>query len=459
MHRTGSPALLLGVFLLMSTSAIAASAGSLTDRVREATLANGLTVLVLPVRKAPVVTVQIWYRVGSRNEQLGKTGLSHLLEHLMFKATEKLEPEEFSRIIQANGGEFNAFTSNDHTTYFETLSSDRLELALELEADRMANLKLDAETIEPEKLVVMEERRLRSVDNPWGALYEEAAAAAYRAHPYGWPVIGWMKDIESTRVEDLQSHYRTYYSPNNAMVVIAGNVEADDAIALVKKHFESIPAASPPPPVIAEEPPQLGERRIRVHKEANLASFLWMYHVPNVNHADSMALEVLTTILSGGDSSRLYRKLVVEKRLLLDVGTDNPFLSVDTGTFSVSGQVLPGKDVSEAETAIEAELEAIRSEPVGERELRKAKNQIEAEFVFAQDSNFYQAMLLGRFEMVGDWRGLDRYLDGIEAVTAEDVRRVAATYLVPKRRTVAILVPHGADGEPDSSGPAGAPPS
>ena len=425
----------------MPISPIAASAGSLVDRVREATLGNGLKVLVLSIHKAPVVTVQVWYRVGSRNEQLGKTGLSHLLEHLMFKGTDKLEAEEFSRIIQANGGELNAFTSNDHTTYYETLSSDRLELALELEANRMAKLKLDAETIEPEKKVVMEERRLRSVDNPWGALHEEAAAAAYRAHPYGWPVIGWMKDIEATLVEDLQEHYRTYYSPTNAMVIIAGNVEADTALALVRKHFAGIPAGPTPPIVTAEEPPQLGERRIEVNKEANLASFLWMYQVPNVNHADSIALEVLTTILSGGDSSRLYRKLVVEKQLLLDVSSDNPFLSVDTGTFSISGQVLPGKDIAEAEATIEEELDIVRRELVADRELRKAKNQIEADFVFAQDSNFYQAILLGRFEMLGDWRTLDKYLEGIEAVMAEDVQRVAATYLVPPRRTVAILVP------------------
>ncbi len=437
-----------GVLALMPTmiapgARAADTPESIAERVHEATLENGLKVIVLPVTKAPVVTVQIWYRVGSRNERLGLTGLSHFLEHLMFKETDKLAPEEYSKIIQANGGEVNAFTTTDHTTYFEALNSDRLGLVLDLEADRMANLKLREETFEPEKRVVMEERRLRSVDNPWGALYEETFAAAFHAHPYMWPVIGWMSDIESSRLEDVKDYYKTYYRPNNAVAVIVGNVDGDAAIAEVRRAFGGIAAGSPPRPVTSIEPPQVGERRVFVKKEANLPAILWTYKVPNLSSPDSYALEVLATVLSDGDSSRLYRRLVIEQRLLLDVSADNPFLSVDPGLFFVTGQVLPDKKVEDVEAALESELKALTSTPVSDREIEKAKNQIEAQFVFAQDSNFYQAMLLGRFEMCGNWRSIDRYLPEIRKVTAADIQRVVREYLIPDRRTAAILVPTG----------------
>jgi zinc protease len=442
----------LGVLVVMgipvvtsgtASRGIAAESPSLTDRVREATLENGLKVIVLPITKAPVVTLQVWYRVGSRNEKLGTTGLSHLLEHLMFKETDKLKPEEFSKIIQANGGELNAFTTADYTTYFETLSADRLSLALSLEADRMSNLKLREETTEPEKRVVMEERRLRSVDNPWGALYEETNAAAFRAHPYMWPVIGWMHDIQSATLADIRGHYETYYKPNNAIVVVVGKVDPDDALEEVSKAFGATRPGPPPAPVTEVEPPQLGERRVIVKKEANLPALVWAYKVPNVLNPDSAALEVLATILSEGESSRLYRRLVVEKRLLLDVNADNPLLSLDPNLFTISGQVLPDKKVEEVEAALEREIAAIVADAVTDHELVKAKNQIEAQFVFAQDSNFYQAMLLARFELIGDWRKLDDYLPAVRAVTAEDVRKVARQYLVADHRTVGILVPTG----------------
>ncbi|MBI2962663.1 MAG: insulinase family protein [Deltaproteobacteria bacterium] len=429
--------------MLTLSNRAGADADSIGARVREATLANGLKILVLPVTKAPVVTLQIWYRVGSRNEKLGTTGLSHLLEHLMFKETDKLKPEEFSRIIQANGGELNAFTTADYTAYFETLSADRLPLALELEADRMSNLKLREETTEPEKRVVMEERRLRSVDNPWGALYEEMNAAAFRAHPYMWPVIGWMSDIQSATLADIRDHYQTYYRPNNAIVVVVGNVDPDATIDRVRGAFGPIAAGPAPRPVTEVEPPQLGERRVIVKKEANLPALVWAYKVPNIKSADSYALEVLSTILSDGESSRLYRKMVIDERLLLDVNADNPLLSLDPNLFTLSGQLLPDKKVEDVEAMLEKEIEAIASRPVSDRELQKAKNQIEAQFVFAQDSNFYQAMLLARVELIGDWRSLDGYLPAIRKVGAEDLRRVARQYLVPDQRTVGVLVPTG----------------
>jgi len=434
---------LLAAEIMTSPNRALADSEKIGDKVHEATLSNGLKVLVLPITKAPVVTLQVWYRVGSRNEKLGTTGLSHLLEHLMFKETDKLKPEEFSKIIQANGGELNAFTTADYTTYFETLAADRLQLALEMEADRMSNLVLREETTEPEKRVVMEERRLRSVDNPWGALYEETNAAAFRAHPYMWPVIGWMNDIQSSTVDDIRAHYQTYYRPNNAIVVVVGNVEADKAIAQVRKAFGATKAGPPPPTVNEVEPEQVGERRVIVKKEANLPALVWAYKVPNIKSVDAYALEVLSTVLSDGESSRLYKRLVIDKRLLLDINADNPLLSLDPNLFTLSGQLLPDKKVGDVEAALDKEVESISKQPVSERELTKAKNQIEAQFVFAQDSNFYQAMLLARFELIGDWRGLDDYLPQIRKVTAEDLQRVARQYLGVDNRTVGVLVPTG----------------
>jgi len=258
-----------------------------------------------------------------------------------------------------------------------------------------------------------------------------------------WPVIGWMHDIQSATLADIRGHYETYYRPNNALVVIVGNVEAEPAIELVRKTFGANRPGQAPPKVDEVEPPQIGERRVIVKKEANLPALVWAYKVPNITNADSFALEVLATILSDGDSSRLYRKLVVDKRLLLDVNADNPLLSVDPNLFTVSGQLLPDKKMGDVEGALEKEISEVAASSVSDRELAKAKNQIEAQFVFAQDSNFYQAMLLARFDLVGSWRGIDGYLPSIRKVTAADVERVAREYLIPDHRTAGILVPTG----------------
>jgi zinc protease len=258
-----------------------------------------------------------------------------------------------------------------------------------------------------------------------------------------WPIVGWMKDLETVTLADLEAHYRTYYGPNNAILVVAGDVEPEATIELVRDTFGDLEAGPTPPPVTAVEPPQNGERRIFVKKEANLASVVWAYQVPNLAHADSFALEVLATVLSGGESSRLYRRLVIEKRLALDISADYPLLSLDANLFSLTAQLLPEKKPTDLEPALEKEVAALVEHGVQERELAKAKNQLEAQFVFGQDSNFYQAMLLARFELLGDWRGIDRYLPGIRAVSADDVRRVAREYLVADHRTVGILVPTG----------------
>jgi len=416
-------------------------ASNYADRVREKTLPNGLKVLVLEDHKAPVAVMQVWYRVGARNETPGHTGLSHLLEHLMFKGTDKVGPEEYSRIVQKNGGNENAFTSQDVTVYFASLASDRLPVVIELEGDRMQNLRLTKDLFEPERAVVAEERRLRTEDNPSSALFETVGAVAYVAHPYGWPVIGWMSDIQNATVEEALAYYKLNYTPSNAFIVVAGDVKADDVFQKVEQAFGSIPAEPAPPPMRSVEPEQKGERRVTLRKEAEMPMIGIAYHVPNASSPDSAALEVLAAVLGDGESSRLYRDLVYKKQVARSAGTSYDRESKDPGLFVVYGQPLPGKKVTDLEKELLAEIEAVKTKPVDARELEKVKNSTEADFVFAQDSPFYQAMLLGQYETQGDWRKIDDYLPAIRAVTAEDLQRVARTHLTTENRTVGVLDP------------------
>lgn len=413
----------------------------ITARVTESTLDNGLKILLLEEHKAPVVTVHIWYRVGARNEQPGTTGLSHLLEHMMFKGTSKVGPGQFSRIIRKNGGRDNAFTSDDYTGYFETFASDRVELALQLEADRMRGLLLDSKEIEAEKKVVMEERRLRTDDDPVSALREAMGAAAFQAHPYRQPVIGWMTDIEGITREDLVRYYNTYYVPNNAVMIVVGDFNSDELLPKIRHHFGSIPRAADPPAVRAVEPEQRGERRVFLKKEAELPFIFMGYHVPNLKHPDNFALEVLAYILSGGKSARIYKNLVYEKQLALFAGGGYDRESIDPNLFPLYASVMPGKTAEEVERALTAEIERVKNEPVSDRELQKVKNQIEADFLFGQDSVFNLARVLAVYEIVANWRAWDGYLPGIRAVTAADLQRVAKAYLTPDNRTVAVLIP------------------
>ena len=411
------------------------------ERVREHILPNGLKILLLEDHKAPVAVFQLWYHVGSRNEELGKTGLSHLLEHLMFKGTHKVGPEEYSKIIQRNGGNDNAFTADDSTTYFVTLASDRLSVVVDLEADRMHNLAFDDAQFVPEHKVVMEERRLRTDNNPVAALFELISSVAYSAHPYAWPVIGWMNDIKQATREDALAYYRTYYTPGNAFIVCAGDFSADQLTHTIDAAFAPMPLGSPPPPVRAVEPEQQGERRTVLKREAQLPFVAIAYHVPTLRSADGPALEVLSAILSGGKSSRLYQHLVYEKRLARDASAGYELTSEDPGLFLVYAQPLPGKSVSTLEKELLGEIERLRATAVGEHELTKAKNGLEATFVRGQDSLFYQALLLGQYEVAGGWRLADTYVSTVRSVTADDVLRVAAFYFTASNRTVGILEP------------------
>ena len=411
------------------------------SKVQEAMLKNGLKVLLLENHKSPAVTFQVWYRVGSRNEQDGKSGLSHFLEHMMFKGTPDVGPEDHMRIIAKNGGRSNAFTMQDATVYFATMSREKIGIAIELEADRMANALLDGNYFDAEKKVVLEERRLRTEDKPSASLREVTSAAAYMVHPYRRPVIGWMGDIKNMTREDLKRYYRVYYAPNNAFLVVVGDFSSKEILTKIKTAFGKIPRGSDIPKVKIKEIPQRGERRVNLKKEAELPLLLIYYHVPNLSNPDSFALDLLTVILASGRSSRLHQDLVYRRRLARRVDADYSRLSVDPTIFSISAQAMPEKDSTEMERAIDNLLEQIRSQPVTERELQKAKNQVESSFIFSQDSIFGQAMRIGRYEIASRWRHKDRYLTGIRRLTAADLLRVAKKYLDHDRRTVGVLIP------------------
>jgi zinc protease len=411
------------------------------EDVVEATLDNGLRVLLQEDRRSPVASFQVWYRVGSRDERVGLTGLSHYLEHMMFKGTPTYGPGIFSKLVETAGGQDNAFTSRDVTAYHVTIAAEQLDLVVELEADRMRHLLLAPREVDAERKVVMEERRTRTEDDPVGALAELFSTAAFAVHPYRLPTIGLAQDIQRLTASDLRSWYETYYRPSNAIVAVVGDFRAGELLERIRIRFGGIPRGPDPPRVAVVEPEQRGERRVWLRKEAQLPVVFAGYPVPNHRSADAYPLEVLSTVLSGGRTSRLYRRLVYEERLALEAAGDYPRLTLDPDTFTFYVTVLPGRTVEEAETALDAEVERLRTELISEEELRRAQNQLEAAYLFGQDSVFNRSASLARHELLGGWRLRETYLPGIRAVTREDVRRVAERHLVAERRTTAILLP------------------
>lgn len=416
--------------------------------VQEFSLPNGLKVFIIEDHKAPLATFQIWYRVGSVDEPAGKTGISHLLEHMMFKGTPKYGSKVFSNIVQRNGGSDNAFTTKDYTMYFQTIASDRIGIPIALEADRMKNLLLDPKETVAERSVVMEERRMRYDNEPQNLLYENLTAIALKAHPYRNPVIGWMSDIEQITHEDLAAHYRKYYAPDNAFIFVSGDVEPKKIMREIRAAFGPIPAfGKRQAKTITAEPLQSGQRRVVLKKEAELPYVMIAFPVPNLPHEDSYALEVLSAILSGGKSSRLYRTLVYEQRIAIEASADYNGLHRYPDLFVLDALVAPGKEVAAVETALFAEIARMQKEAPTAREIEKVKNRIESSFVFAQDSNYAQALYRGMFEVIGGWRLLDHYLEGVRKVTPAMVQNVAQKYLNPDRSTVGTLMPLKAGGK------------
>jgi len=405
------------------------------------TLDNGLRVLLLEDHRSPVATLQLWYRVGSRNEARGATGIAHFLEHLMFRGTPTNPPGAYARIVERNGGQDNAFTSQDVTSYYVDIAADRLDLVLALEADRMHNLTLDPKIVDSEREVVIEERRTRTEDDPGGALGEEVSALAFRAHSYGQPIIGWMVDIRRITPDEIRAFYKTYYAPDNALLVAVGDFKAEAVLEKIKTLFGPIPRGPEPPKVLAVEPEQNSERRLLVQRPAELPIVYLGYPVPNHQSTDAAALDLLSVVLSGGRSSRLYRHLVYERQLALEAGGDYSYFSFDPNLFWFYATPLPGQTPETMEKELLGEMEQLKKEPVGDEELKRAKNQIEAGFVFQEDSVHKRASLLARFELIGGFALKEQYLDKIRAVTAADLQRVAQRYFTEEKKNVGILLP------------------
>jgi zinc protease len=434
----GRLAAVLAVCLIIACRVGWADEGFHLD-IKEFQLDNGLEILILADRAVPLVTVQMWYRVGSRNERPGITGVSHFLEHMMFKGTPKYGPGLYSQLIQRYGGTQNAFTSNDLTAYYAVLPATRLELALELEADRMTNLLFNPDEIKAEREVVKEERRLRE-NSPTGPMFEELAALAFKAHPYHWPTIGWMSDIETITREELLAHYKTYYIPNNATLIIVGDVDATPTMEAVRRYFGSIPKGPAVPPVRPPEPPQLGEHRAEIARPTALAALAIAYHIPAFDHADALPLEVLSQILSQGQSSRLYRELVYQRQIATSIST-NADLRMDPGLFTIVSMVQAGKTPAELEVAVYEQLDQVTEESIADRELQKAINQTLSGFVFRQDSIQQQGFTIGSLHMLQSYKLINEYIERLRRVTKQDVARVARTYLTKTNRTVVTIVP------------------
>ncbi len=401
--------------------------------VLETVLANGLKVLIQEVHVAPVATFMVWYKVGSRNESAGVTGISHLLEHMMFKGTPKYGKGEIARVLQRNGASFNAGTSIDYTNYFEVLAADRLELAMEIEADRMVNALIPDEEHRLEMTVVHSELE-RNEDDPNRALYQETFAQAFQAHPYHWPTIGWRSDVESIRTGQIRDYYKRHYMPNNATVVVVGDVDAASALALVETHFGGIEPGPLPPPVVTVEPPQLGERRFKIRKPGDTGYLMVAYPIPALPHPDNYALDVLGIILGHGKTSRLYQALV-EGKLATDAEAANE-TARDPFLFIAQATAAPGVTLAAVEGALLGQAERLKTGPPSRAELARAQKRIQASFIYSRDSIRSLAQQLGYYETVASYRYLDSYLDSIAKVTPEDVSRVAQGYLREDARTV-----------------------
>jgi zinc protease len=415
-------------------------------------LANGMKLIVKEDHRAPVVVSQIWYKVGSSYEHIGITGVSHVLEHMMFKGTDKHPPGEFSRIIAENGGRENAFTGRDYTSYFQQLEASRLPIAFELEADRMRNLRLQEDEFQKERDVVAEERRMRTEDKPSALTYETFMATAFSVNPYQNPVIGWMDDIKALTLEDLKQWYQTWYSPNNATLVVVGDVNPEVVRALAQKHFGPIPPSTLPDLKPRREPRQLGERRVTVRVPAEVPVIIMGYKSPVLRTADepwkAYALEVLANVLDGGDSARISRELVRGRAIAASAGAGYDLSARHDSLFTLEGTPAQGQEIATVEQALREQVSRLHDELVSEEELERIKAQVTAAKVYELDSVFYQAMQLGMLETVGlKWQEAERYAERINAVTAEQVRQVAREFLTPDNLTVAILQPLPINGE------------
>jgi len=417
--------------------------------VASRTLKNGMKVLVQTDHSIPNVALYLFYRIGSRNERPGTTGLSHFFEHMMFNGAKKYGPGELDKVMEAQGGSNNAYTTENVTVYQDWFPRAELALIFDIEADRIRDLNFDPQKIQSEREVVAAERRFRTDNSDSGLLDEQLWATAFIAHTYQWPVLGWMSDIEHWTIEDLKHHFEMGYSPNNATMVVVGDASAEEIFQLCEKFLEPIPSHAPPPPVTTIEPEQLGERRLVVHKRAELPLLEIAYHVPQTNSPDFYALNILRTVMFQGESSRMYQRLVDKDQLALDVSSSmNP--AFDPTIATIVAQPRQGVDPQACEKAIYEELERLKNETIADQELEKAKNIRLLEFYHQMETISGRANTIGTYEVFfGDYAKLFAVAKSYAAVSKEDVQRVAKMYFGANNRTVATLIPDdGAKAKP-----------
>jgi zinc protease len=427
--------------ILAQRAPVRAQTQALGSDIATRTLENGMKIIVWPDHDIPNVAMYTWYRAGSRNEVPGITGLSHFFEHMMFNGSAKYGPGEFDRVMEAAGGSNNAYAADDVTVYQNWFPRSALELIFDLEADRMQNLALDPEIIQSEREVVYSERRLRIDNDNFGLLREQLQATAFIAHPYGQSGMGWPSDIESWTMEDLQSFYRTYYAPNNATMIVVGAVTPAEIFALADKYFAPIPAQDPPAPVRTIEPPQLGERRVTVEKEAQVPLLQMVFHIGPATDPRNEALDLLMAILTQGDSSRLHRRLVDQERLAINVGGWRPD-AMDPTLLWLFATLTPDADIARAEAVLNEELALVVANGVTDAELQKAKNIAVASFWRTLKTINGKAQALGSFENYrGDYAGLFTAPQRYEAVTREQIQEAASQIFTRTNRTVGLLLP------------------
>ncbi len=420
-------------------------------------LDNGMRIIVQEDHRSPVVVSQVWYRAGSIDEVNGKTGVAHVLEHMMFKGTKTIKPGQFSRIIAAAGGRENAFTGRDYTSYFQQLEKSQLPLSIKMEADRMNNLVLTEEEFAKEIKVVMEERRWRTEDQAQSQVYEQFNATVYRAHPYGRPIVGWMNDLENMTAADAKEWYDTWYAPNNALLVVVGDVDPKEVYKLAKKHFGPLKAKPLPQRKPQVEPEQKGERRIIVKAQAELPYLLMGFRAPALNDAEKdwepYALELLAGVLDGNASARLNQELVRQSQIAVEVSAGYSMVSRGRQSiFMLEGTPSQGKTVAELEAALLQQVEKIKTSGVTADELQRVKAQVIASEVYKRDSMFYQGMQIGQLETMGySWKILNDYQARLKAITPEQVQEVAKKYLVKDTLTVATLDPQPIESKPMKS--------
>ncbi|MGL5741983.1 MAG: M16 family metallopeptidase [Legionella sp.] len=416
------------------------------SQVQEFTLNNGLKILVKEDHRAPIVVSMIWYKVGSADEPGGITGVSHAMEHMMFKGTDKFPLGVFSKTIATIGGQANAFTNNDYTAFFEKTDASKLATSFELESDRMNHLLLDSNEFAKEIKVIQEERRMRTDDNPQALAFERFLATAHLSAPYNHPVIGWMSDLQQMKVDDLKEWYAKYYAPNNATLVVVGDVTPEQVHVLAENYFGALPSQAVPDRKLQKEPPTLGEKSVHIQAPATLPLLMMGYSAPSVSTAkeayEPYALEVIASILDAGESSRFAKNLIRGNHIASGADTYyNPYTRYQT-QFIIYGAPSQNHKVSDLETGFLKELDDLKKNPIDAKELQRIKNQIIAQKTFEKDSIFGQASELGLLETIGiGWQKTNDYTAAINAVTPAQIQQAAQRYFQPKNRTIAILEP------------------